>query len=85
MSLLDGVNLGRPRYWCRHCTSTPRIFAKLLRQRIATLQEDVREMDGEEIVFVQQVLARQVGTDENGIPVPFVSKPPAQTTDRLAA
>jgi hypothetical protein len=85
LDLLDGVNFGAPRYWCARCTSTPRIFARLLRERIVELQADVRSVDGEEILFVQQVLARQMGTDAICIPIPIVSKAPAQSTDRLAA
>jgi hypothetical protein len=83
--VFDGAHLGDPRYWCARCTSTPRIFARLLRERIAALEADVRELDEAAIAFVRQVLARQVGNAARGIPVPVVSRLPDQNTDRLAA
>jgi hypothetical protein len=69
--VFDGARLGHPRYWCARCTSTPRVFAKLLRERIASLQADAGETYGAEIGFVRQVLARQFGTDAVSIPSPI--------------
>ena len=34
VDLFAGTQLGSPRFWCRHCTS-PRVFSKRLRERIA--------------------------------------------------
>jgi hypothetical protein len=38
LNVFDGTSLGNPRYWCRHCTSQPQIFARLLRARMAELE-----------------------------------------------
>jgi hypothetical protein len=58
MFILDGANLGAPRYWCRHCTSHPKLFAKLLRQRAeqASILPDAE--------LARQLLARQAGVTE---------------------
>jgi hypothetical protein len=38
VELFTGSSLGSPRYWCSRCTSSPRIFARRLRERLETLE-----------------------------------------------
>jgi hypothetical protein len=39
VELYPGAALGSPRYWCSRCTS-PRTFAKRLRERLASLESE---------------------------------------------
>jgi hypothetical protein len=40
LSVYDDSQLGQPRFWCRCCTSEPRTFARLLRQRMGQADAD---------------------------------------------
>lgn len=50
VDLFPGSTLGSPRLWCRRCTS-PRNFAKRLRERIAALEAQGPLLDANAELF----------------------------------
>lgn len=58
VDLFPGATLGSPRLWCRRCTS-PRTFARRLRERIAEIESHGTPLPGE----LSTLLATELATE----------------------
>jgi hypothetical protein len=65
VSLFHDASLGAPRYWCSRCTS-PRTFAKRLRERLAKLESQGAPLLGD-YAEVWNALAKLLAIEEERV------------------